>query len=58
VEVVLLDEGRPHVSPQELIQVELSGHGLNATAVAVAPELTEDLRRFQFQPEFHAGGGI
>ena len=57
-EMILLDEGRPHVSPQELIQVELSGHGLNATAVAVAPELTEDLRRFQFQPEFHAGGGI
>ena len=30
-ELVVLDEGVPHVSPQELVRLEVKGHGLNAT---------------------------
>ena len=54
-ELILFDEGLPRVSPQELARLERLGHGLNNTA---GVSLTEDLRRYEFQPKFHVGGGI
>ena len=73
-ELLVLDEGLPRVSTQELQQLELLGHGLNIrsdnnevatpssllpTAAAVPkPNLTEDLRRYTFKPDFHTGSGI
>jgi glutamine amidotransferase len=58
-ELILLDEGIPRVTPKELFRVELSGHGLNNNGKALKPPpLEEDMRRYQFQPDFFVGGGI
>jgi Glutamine amidotransferases class-II len=59
-ELILLDEGLPRVSPHELARLERMGHGLNTATLPldkISP-LTEDLRRYEFQPDFHVGGGI
>lgn len=56
-ELLLLDEGLPRVSPQELAYTEQIGHGLNTTVLPIS-RLEEDLRRFEFKPTFHAGSGI
>jgi len=59
-ELILFDDGLPHVSPTELFRVELQGHGLNndGRAEIQPPRLEEDMRRYEFQPEFFAAGGI
>ncbi|CAB9501620.1 Glutamine amidotransferase [Seminavis robusta] len=55
-ELILLDEGLPHAHTQQLARLEQMGHGLvNSTTTGL---LQEDLRRYEFQPEFHVGGGI
>ena len=59
-ELILFDNGLPHVSPSELFKVELGGHGLDneGRAVIQRARLEEDMRQYQFQPEFFAAGGI
>jgi Glutamine amidotransferases class-II len=59
-ELILMDNGLPHVSVRELFRVELQGHGLNhqGRARIKPPRLEEDLRRFESQPDFFAAGGI
>lgn len=59
-ELILFDEGLPHVSPKELFKVELQGHGLDAEGRSVMERcrLEEDMRRYEFQPEYFVGGGI
>lgn len=54
-ELLLLDEGLPRVSIQELARLEQMGHGLT---IPEMESLAEDLRRYEFNPEFHVGGGI
>ena len=58
-ELILLDSGKPHVSPRELFHVELQGHGLVNGGKALKPaRLEEDMRRYEFHKEFFVGGGI
>lgn len=59
-ELISLDEGTPHVSVADLFRVELQGHGLNDNrrAVLPPPRLEEDMRRYEFQPDFFAASGI
>jgi predicted glutamine amidotransferase len=58
-ELILLDGGLPHVSARELFRVELLGHGLDNHGKALKPvRLEEDMRRYQYQKEFFAAGGI
>jgi hypothetical protein len=59
-DLILMDNGLPHVSVRELFRVELQGHGLNnqGRAQIKPPRLAEDLRRFESQPDFFAAGGI
>ena len=58
-ELVVLDEGVPHVTARDLFHVELQGHGLdNEGKVLSRPRLEEDMRRYQFVPDFFVGGGI
>ena len=59
-ELILFDGGLPHVSVKELFKVELQGHGLDneGRATIKPPRLAEDMRRYEFQPEFFAAGGI
>lgn len=59
-ELILFDEGLPQVTPLELARLEMLGHGLNTVTLPLEKigSLREDLRRYEFQPDFHAGGGI
>ena len=58
-ELVVLDDGIPHVTAPSLFQVELHGHGLNNAGKVLNPTtLEEDMRRYHFKQEFFVGGGI
>lgn len=59
-ELILFDGGLPHVSARELFKVELQGHGLDneGRAQIKPPRLEEDMRRYEFKPEFFVAGGI
>jgi len=58
-ELILVDNGLPHVSARDLFHVEMRGHGLsNDGKVLDPPRLEEDMRRYEFNPEFFAAGGI
>jgi glutamine amidotransferase len=58
-ELIVLDNGIPHVTPAELFRIEMQGHGLNNDGkVLRPPRLEEDMRRFALHREFFVGGGI
>lgn len=58
-ELIVPDNGIPHVTARDLFHVELQGHGLNNEGkVLRPPRLEEDMRRYQFNPDFFVGGGI
>jgi predicted glutamine amidotransferase len=69
-ELVVLDNGLPHVSPRELFKLEFNGHGLfdetsflgpgggTSSPPLKPPRLEEDLRVFELQVDFFAMGGI
>ena len=48
-DLILFDQGKPHITPYDLFKVELSGHGLNST-VLERPHLEEDMRMYNFDP--------
>jgi hypothetical protein len=58
-ELLVMDNGLPNMSPQELFRVEMEGHGLYNNGKVLAPaRLEEDMRRYQIRPEFFVAGGI
>jgi hypothetical protein len=58
-ELILMDNGLPHVSVKELFQVEMEGHGLDNQGKVLRPvRLEEDMRRYAFKEEFYASSGI
>lgn len=59
-ELILFDNGLPHVSAVELFKVEIDGHGLDhdGRATIQPPRLEEDMRRYALQPEYFVAGGI
>jgi predicted glutamine amidotransferase len=56
-ELLLMDNGRPHVSHRDLFRVELQGHGLEGQRLP-PPRLEEDMRRYQLDPSFFVADGI
>jgi predicted glutamine amidotransferase len=58
-ELIVLDEGIPHVTPTDLFRIELHGHGINnEKQILSPPKLQEDMRRYSIHPDFFIGGGI
>jgi predicted glutamine amidotransferase len=58
-ELILMDDGLPHVSISDLFRVELHGHGLNNEGKTLRPPaLEEDMRRYKFTPSFFVANGI
>ena len=58
-ELILMDDGLPRVSIRDLFRVEILGHGLNNNGRTLAPpRLEEDMRRYEFKPDYYAAGGI
>lgn len=56
-ELILFDEGKAYISARDLFHVELKGHGLEGRALR-PPKLQEDMRLYQFEYDFFAGGSI
>jgi predicted glutamine amidotransferase len=57
-QLILFDQGKPHMSIKELFQVELLGHGLNSTVLEPS-NLLDDMKIYNLQPaEFTDGAGI
>lgn len=58
-ELILMDDGLPRVSIRDLFSVEISGHGLSNNGRTLAPpRLEEDMRRYEFEPDFYSSWGI
>ena len=47
-ELLLFDQGRPHVSPEDLFKVELQGHGLQSN-VLQRPKLEDDMKQYNLE---------
>lgn len=56
-ELILFDEGKPHITPTDLFQVELDGHGLHSN-VMDPPELEKDMRIYNIDPTNFQGSCI
>ena len=56
-ELILFDEGKPHITPTDLFQVELDGHGLHSN-VMDPPELEKDMRVYNIDPTNFQGSCI
>jgi predicted glutamine amidotransferase len=53
-ELILFDQGKPHMTPYDLFKVELSGHGLHSAAME-RPILEEDMRIYNLNPQHFMG---
>jgi glutamine amidotransferase len=56
-DLILFDRGKPHITPEDLFKVELSGHGLHSTALE-RPVLEEDMRIYNFDLQHFQGESI
>jgi predicted glutamine amidotransferase len=57
-QLILFDQGKPHMSITELFQVELLGHGLHSTVLEPS-NLLADMKSYNLQPtQFMGGAGI
>jgi len=59
-ELILFDQGLPHISPVDCFPVEFMGHGLDSYVIPRQDKvlLEEDMRRYRYKPEFFAGADI
>lgn len=48
-ELILFDQGKPRITPRDLFQVELEGHGLNSTVLEKSV-LEDDMRLYKLDP--------
>ena len=48
-DLILFDQGKPHLTPEDLFMVELNGHGLHSSALQ-RPSLSEDMRLYNLDP--------
>merc|ERR1740139_314963 len=53
-DLIVFDEGKPHITPSDLFQLELMGHGLHST-VLEPPELELDMRTYNVDPTSFQG---
>lgn len=57
-ELILFDEGLPHLAADDCYRVELGGHGLESNAMPQNPTLELDMRRYVKRNTFFAGENI
>ncbi len=58
-QLILFDEGKPHLAADECISAEIAGHGLDSDVLPSSTLLKEDVRRFQTsQRSMFSGDGI
>eukprot|EP00584_Thalassiosira_punctigera_P012625 CAMPEP_0172573812 /NCGR_PEP_ID=MMETSP1067-20121228/136382_1 /TAXON_ID=265564 ORGANISM="Thalassiosira punctigera, Strain Tpunct2005C2" /NCGR_SAMPLE_ID=MMETSP1067 /ASSEMBLY_ACC=CAM_ASM_000444 /LENGTH=309 /DNA_ID=CAMNT_0013366429 /DNA_START=933 /DNA_END=1863 /DNA_ORIENTATION=+ len=57
-ELLMFDDGLPHVVPEECYEAELRKHGLESDAVPRAPSLEVDVRRYMLRRDFYQGAAF
>jgi predicted glutamine amidotransferase len=58
-QLILFDEGKPHLGAADCMEAEIAGHGLSSDVIPPSPKLEEDKRRFQFSSRsVYNGAGI
>mmetsp|Transcript_418 Transcript_418/g.592 ORF Transcript_418/g.592 Transcript_418/m.592 type:complete len:374 (-) Transcript_418:51-1172(-) len=58
-QLILFDQGKPHLAPVDCFDVEKAGHGLRSDCIQPAKILEEDRRRFEFSKRsIFSGAGI
>mmetsp|Transcript_23693 Transcript_23693/g.23944 ORF Transcript_23693/g.23944 Transcript_23693/m.23944 type:complete len:381 (+) Transcript_23693:92-1234(+) len=56
-ELIVFDQGRAHISPKSLFDIEMLGHGLHSS-VFERPVLEDDMKEFDLDPELFQGNCI
>ncbi|EJK57028.1 hypothetical protein THAOC_22973 [Thalassiosira oceanica] len=57
-QLILFDDGIPHLAPDDCFQPELRKHGLDSDCIPSAPNLEIDLRRYEMRRDFFQGASI
>ncbi|KAL7460382.1 hypothetical protein ACHAXS_000836 [Conticribra weissflogii] len=57
-QLILFDDGVPHMAPEDCEEVEFRNHGLVSSAIPAAPSLEVDMRRYRLRTSFFEGSGI
>jgi len=57
-ELLMFDDGLPHLAPEECYEAELKDHGLESDVMAVTPTLEIDVRRYKLRKDFYQGAAI
>mmetsp|Transcript_36972 Transcript_36972/g.75376 ORF Transcript_36972/g.75376 Transcript_36972/m.75376 type:complete len:401 (+) Transcript_36972:39-1241(+) len=57
-QLILFDDGLPHLAPDDCFEAELREHGLESDAFPRNPQLEVDMRRYQLRKEFFQGAAI
>jgi len=56
-ELIVFDQGKAHISPKSLFDIEMLGHGLHSS-VFERPVLEDDMKEFDLDPELFQGNCI
>ena len=56
-ELIVFDQGKAHISPKSLFDIEMLGHGLHSS-VFERPVLENDMKEFDLDPELFQGNCI
>jgi hypothetical protein len=57
-QLILFDDGIPHMAPDDCFEAELRQHGLSSDSIPSSPSLEVDMRRYQLRKEFYQGAAI
>jgi len=57
-ELILFDDGLPHLAPDECYEAELRDHGLESDVIPTTPTLEIDMRRYALRRDFFLADGI
>ena len=57
-QLILFDDGLPHMAPDDCFEAELRQHGLESDAMPSSPSLEVDMRRYQLRKDFFQGAAI
>lgn len=57
-QLILFDDGLPHMAPDDCFEAELRQHGLESDAIPSSPSLEVDMRRYQLRKDFFQGAAI
>mmetsp|Transcript_7115 Transcript_7115/g.15697 ORF Transcript_7115/g.15697 Transcript_7115/m.15697 type:complete len:425 (+) Transcript_7115:52-1326(+) len=57
-QLILFDDGLPHMAPDDCYEAELRKHGLKSDAIPPTPSLEIDMRRYELRKDFYQGASI